>query len=936
MANSVRFGHRLSIWVIVVWLLATGAVNLAVPQLERVVREHSKSFFAPDTSAVSAAVRMGHEFGDSTTNNVAYVVIESSAALGSGDHQYYQRLIDALRADKADVESVMDLWSDPYSAPIAEASDHRAVTVLVRLSGDIGDAVAAKAIAAVRHNIDGLQRPGNLGVYVSGPGASVVDEFATIEHRLATITIVTVIVIAALLFAVYRSVTTCAVVLTTIGLSLAAARGVVALLGALGVAEVSTFSVSLMSAMVLGAGTDYTIFLIGRYHEERRRGASADVALRNSYARTAPVLIASASTVAVALCCLVFTKVGLLRSAGVPCAIAVLLTAIASLTLTPALVRLAAGRGLCEPRRSDARRWRRLGTVIVRWPAPILASATVLLLLCAVPALGLRLSYDERAGQPVSSGSNRGYQAADRHFPANALLPQYVLVETDHDMRNPAGLIAIEGITRRIIALPGVRAVQSASRPTGAAPAGAGLTDQAGLIGRQIKDGLLSLHTAIESIDRTQAYLSQLADGLNQLNTGLADTVEGLRRINTGASNTRAGASGLHSITDSISEQLTPLRDFVSATPDCPQNAICALVNRVIEPVDAAVTSTRQLEQGTSQLVDGSGRAAESLAAASSAISATRAKMGQARAMITSLSLDTGSALPEFTQLADYLTALSADFAGSPERGFYLPEPALHSPGFQRAAQLLFSPDGHATRLLVFGEGEAWGQTTADHTTSICTAVHEATKEGTLRNNVVQITGVGAYTSDLQSTLARDMSLLVAVALILIFLVVLLLIRSPAAAISVVATVVFSYLSALGATVALWTGLFGQQIHWAVPPLSFVALVAVGTDYNLLFTARLKEEAPGGLKTGMVRAFASTGGVVTTAGIVFALTMLALLASRVSSIAQIGTTVGIGLVIDTLVVRTFIFPALARLLGRWFWWPHLQPALIPAKDTTRR
>ncbi|WP_101949549.1 RND family transporter [Mycobacterium sp. 3519A] len=932
MESLGRIVTRHAPWVVLIWLLATCAANLAVPQIEHVVREHAKPFFASDSPAVSAAVQMGRDFDDSTTNNVAYVVLESSAPIGDADHQYYQHLVDSLRADRAHVESVMDLWSDPYSAAIAEGSDHRAVTMLVRLCGDIGDAQATAAVAAVRHTLDQLPRPAGLQVRLSGPGATVVDEFASIANRLITITIVTVIVIAMLLLAVYRSVTVCAVVLTTIGLALAAARALVAALGQAGVVEVSTFSVSLMAAMVLGAGTDYTIFIIGRYHEQRRRGVASEVALQNSYARTAPVLIASASTVAIALCCLVFTKIGLLRSAGIPCAIAIAVTALASLTLTPALLKIAAWRGLCEPTRSHSvRRWRRLGTAIVRWPAPIFVSASVLLLVCAVPALGLRLSYDERAGQPRSSDSNLGYQAADRHFPANSLLPQYVLIETDHDMRNPAGLIAIEGVTRHLMAIPGVRAVQSASRPTGAPPPGAALTDQAGLIGRQIKDGMSSLQTALDSIDRTETTLSQLSDALQQLNTGLAGTVDGLQRINAGAQNTKNGATGLHGITDSISEELTPLRDFVGATPDCATNTICALVDRVIVPVDAAVTSTQQLEQGTTQLVDGSDQAAHALATATTAISTTRAKMSQARQVITSLSLNTGSALPQFSQLADYLTALAADFAGSPDRGFYLPEAALRDPGFQRAARLLFSPDGHATRLLVFTEGDAWSQSAADQTARIRSAVHEATKEGTLRHNVVRITGVGAYTSDLQKTLARDMALLVTVALALIFVVALLLIRSPVAAITVVATVGLSYLSALGATVAIWTGLLGQHIHWAVPPLAFVALVAVGTDYNLLMTARLKEEAPAGLKTGMVRAFAGTGGVVTTAGVVFALTMLGLLASGVSSIAQIGTAVGIGLIIDTLVVRALIFPALARLLGRWFWWPQLQPALRPPR-----
>jgi putative drug exporter of the RND superfamily len=117
--------------------------------------------------------------------------------------------------------------------------------------------------------------------------------------------------------------------------------------------------------------------------------------------------------------------------------------------------------------------------------------------------------------------------------------------------------------------------------------------------------------------------------------------------------------------------------------------------------------------------------------------------------------------------------------------------------------------------------------------------------------------------------------------------------------------------------------LFGQPLHWAVAPMAFIALVAVGADYNLLLAMRIREELRAGIKTGVVRAFAATGGVVTTAGIVFGITMFALVGSTVLSIEQVGLTVGIGLLLDTLLVRTFLMPSLVALLGRWFWWPRL-------------
>jgi len=85
--------------------------------------------------------------------------------------------------------------------------------------------------------------------------------------------------------------------------------------------------------------------------------------------------------------------------------------------------------------------------------------------------------------------------------------------------------------------------------------------------------------------------------------------------------------------------------------------------------------------------------------------------------------------------------------------------------------------------------------------------------------------------------------------------------------------------------------------------------------------ARIQEELPAGIDTGIIRAMAGTGKVVTNAGLVFAATMMALVASDLISFGQLGSTIGLGLLFDTLVVRAFMTPSIAALLGRWFWWP---------------
>jgi RND superfamily putative drug exporter len=83
----------------------------------------------------------------------------------------------------------------------------------------------------------------------------------------------------------------------------------------------------------------------------------------------------------------------------------------------------------------------------------------------------------------------------------------------------------------------------------------------------------------------------------------------------------------------------------------------------------------------------------------------------------------------------------------------------------------------------------------------------------------------------------------------------------------------------------------------------------------------MKEELDAGIKTGIIRAMGGTGKVVTNAGLVFAFTMASMAVSDLVTVAQLGTTIGLGLLFDTLVVRAFMTPSIAALLGRWFWWP---------------
>jgi RND superfamily putative drug exporter len=145
--------------------------------------------------------------------------------------------------------------------------------------------------------------------------------------------------------------------------------------------------------------------------------------------------------------------------------------------------------------------------------------------------------------------------------------------------------------------------------------------------------------------------------------------------------------------------------------------------------------------------------------------------------------------------------------------------------------------------------------------------------------------------------------------------------RAAVAALVIVGTVALSLAASFGLSVLLWQHVLGLELHWMVLAMSVIILLAVGSDYNLLLVSRFKEERDAGLKTGIIRAIAGSGSVVTSAGLVFAFTMMSFAISDLKVMAQVGTTIGLGLLVDTLVIRSFLTPSIAALMGRWFWWP---------------
>jgi RND superfamily putative drug exporter len=199
--------------------------------------------------------------------------------------------------------------------------------------------------------------------------------------------------------------------------------------------------------------------------------------------------------------------------------------------------------------------------------------------------------------------------------------------------------------------------------------------------------------------------------------------------------------------------------------------------------------------------------------------------------------------------------------------------------------------------------------------------------------------GSDAQDLDEKAAADRDRLLLIPLILGLVVVALFMLLRSIAAPLILVTSVVATYFAALGAAWWLFSGVFGfAGLDVGVPLLAFLFLVALGVDYNIFLVTRAAEEAPAhGTRTGMLRALTATGGVITSAGILLAAVFAVLGVLPLVVLAQLGVVICIGVLLDTLVVRTVLVPAIAVKLGDRFWWPRRfgAPDGPASEDVTR-
>jgi len=923
-----RVIRTLAVPIILAWIALIAFLNVSVPQLEAVGRSQAVSMSPDAAPSMIAMKRIGEVFEEGSSDSAGMIVLEGEEPLGDAAHEFYDQMLATLKSDTRHVESVQDFWGDPLTASGAQSSDGKAAYVQIKLAGNQGETLANESVAAVKAAIDGMQPPPGVKVYLTGAAAMVADQQATGDSSLRVTEMVTFVVIITMLLWFYRSFLTVVLVLAAVVLSLASARGVVAFLGHYGIIGLSTFATSLLVMLAIAAATDYAIFLVGRYQEARGAGEDRESAYYTMFQGTAHVVLGSGFTIAGATFCLSFTRLPYFQTMGVPLAIGMSVVVITALTAGSAIVVVASRFGMLEPKRAmRVRGWRKIGAAIVRWPGPILVATIALALVGLLTLPGYRTNYNDRNYLPADTPANEGYAAADRHFSQARMNPEVLMVESDHDLRNSADFLVINKIAKAIFAVDGISRVQAITRPEGTPIEHTSIPFMIGMQGttqkltqkysEDLTAGMLKqaedMQTTIDQMQRMQNLTQQMSDVTHGMVVQMRVMVGDIKDLRDNIAN--------------FDDFFRPIRNYFYWEPHCYDIPVCSALRSVFDTIDGVDTMTDSI-QTLLPLMERLDSLMPQLVAMMPEMIETMKGM---KAMILGMHSTQKGMQDQMAAMQQDSAAMGEAFdASMNDDSFYLPPEVFENPDFQRGMEQFLSPNGHAVRFIISHEGDPMSTDGIARIDEIKNAAKEAIKGTPLEGSTIYLGGTASMFKDLSVGNSYDLMIAGIAALALIFAIMLIITRSVVASAVIVGTVLLSLGASFGLSVLIWQHILNIELHWMVLAMAVIILLAVGADYNLLLVARLKEEIPAGINTGIIRAMGGSGSVVTSAGLVFAFTMMSFAISELTVLAQVGTTIGLGLLFDTLVVRAFMTPAIAALLGRWFWWPqNVRPRPVP-------
>jgi RND superfamily putative drug exporter len=412
------------------------------------------------------------------------------------------------------------------------------------------------------------------------------------------------------------------------------------------------------------------------------------------------------------------------------------------------------------------------------------------------------------------------------------------------------------------------------------------------------------MQTTINTMEKMQSLTAQMAATTHSMVQKTKSTSVDVQQLRDNIAN--------------FDDFFRPLRNYFYWEPHCFDIPVCWSIRSVFDTLDGVDTTSDDVQALVPDLEHLDTLMPQLVALMPSMIETMKSMQNITLTMYQSQK----GQQDQMKAMQENSTAMGQAFdASKNDDSFYLPPEVFDNADFKRGLKMFVSPDGHAVRFIISHEGDPATAEGIKLIPQIKNAAFEAIKGTPLEGSRIYLAGTASTYKDMQEGSNWDLLIAGIASLCLIFIIMLLLTRAVIASAVIVGTVLLSLGTSFGLSVLIWQHILGQQLHWMIIAMSVIILLAVGSDYNLLLVSRFKEEIHAGIKTGIIRSMAGTGAVVTSAGLVFAFTMMSMVVSDLVVVGQVGSTIGLGLLFDTLIIRSFMTPSIAALMGRWFWWP---------------
>jgi putative drug exporter of the RND superfamily len=895
------------------WVALAAVLSVTFPPLTEMAAKRPVPILPDDAPVLITTRQISEAFhqSGSENENVLLVVLTDENGLNPADLATYRTLADDLRPDTRDIVMMQDFIRTPALREAVTSKDHKAWYLPMVLSGGVGTPELHAGFGRVADIVKKSVAGSTLTANLTGPAATGDDLMYIGIRDMHVIETAVALMVLIILFVIYRNPATMMLPLITIGVSLGVAQSIVAGVAELGLG-VSSQTITLMSTMMAGAGIDYAVFLISRYHDYLRLGMDSDQAVFKALTSIGKVIAGSAATVSITFLGMIFTHLGAFRNVGPALAISIAVALLAAITFLPALMVLTGRRGWIKPRGDlTTRFWRRSGIRIVRRPVGHLIGSLLVLAALASCATFAHFNYDDSKTLPKSVESSVGYETLARHFPLNATIPEYLVVQSPHDLRKPAAVFDLKRMEQRVSQMPDIAAIHGAPVPKATTEEKSGSTGS-----DSWTDSALGNEKSSKSSDDGADSFPNVANllfSIGSTGNALMPAIPGMPAPAAELDDTATFVSTVRALGFAMSVDVADIASTVNAAPVT-----------VLDVV--AITSH---DGGALQKINDFAEQLQSVPDAPSIESASH----NVRRIVDKASND--------------LRVLSDDAPGEQDRPA-APQHDAHTysdaikqmvdeikdlikqtghtgGGLTQALTAFISPDGHTARYLVQTKLNPFATAAMNQIRSITDTAKGAKKDATLKDASISASGVTAMLRDTRAYYDDDIKLIIVMTILIVFSILVAILRAVVAPLYLIATVVISYLSALGVGVIVFQFILGQDLTWSIPGLTFIVLVAMGADYNLLLISRLREEAPRGLRSGIIRTVSSTGGVITAAGVIFAASMFGMLFASISTLVQAGFIIGTGLLLDTFLVRTITVPAIAALVGNANWWPSPPP-----------